>query len=268
MSLEFLHADRDIEEFVNYLYQNGFFISHRCGHMCDIELDRIAAIHELQHDLCTSWAGYFLGNSENKRLLMMDSCGPQSHPSKLGRQGRKAGLIGHTDKDNTSEKELMRLLRNYFRRNYTFRRYNGTTRMSCHFGPHYMQMEADFFADTRVSDLCCGYLCLVCRADQAEFEQERVSAALSRLDIQNIQLSVRPYGKGPGLVYFHIPFLYYAPSFSVEVYSSVLSVLSFNGQIRYGSSNHSYFFHNNRSPDTLTEHSEENSIKVLLQRQW
>lgn len=144
MRLEFLQSDGDIEEFVSYLYELGYSISQSCRQMRGMVLDRMTAIHELQYDLHTSSSSYYLGDAANNRILVMDSCGPQSHPSKLGRQGRLAGVIGHIDKESASEKELMRLLRNYFRRNNKFLRYNGAARMSCHFGPHYLQMEAVF----------------------------------------------------------------------------------------------------------------------------
>lgn len=268
LRLEFLQSDGDIVEFVNYLYEQGLSISQRCKQMCDVELDRITAIHKLQHDLYTSWGTYFIGDEANKRLLMLDSCGPQSHPSKLGRQGRLAGVIGHVDKDNAIEKELMRLLRNYFRRNYKFLRYNGVARMSCYFGPHYLRMEADFFDDPRAEDLCGGYLCLICCSDRVEFEKERAANALNRLDVQNVQISVRPYWNNPGQMQLHIPFLYYAPSFSVEEYSSVFSELSFNGRIRFGSSNINFSFRNNLSPNALTDQTAANCIDLLLQRPW
>lgn len=268
MGLEFLQTDDDIEEFVSHLYDQGLLLSYRRKAMQHILLDRDAAIHALQYDLYTKGSGYYLSDAGNSPLLILDSCEEQSHPSKLGRQGRMAGLICHIDKNNPKEKELMRQLRNYFRRNYKFLRYNGETRMSCHFGPHYQQMEADFFADPRAEDLCVGYLCLICHPEQAEMEKERAADALKRLDIQNVQISMRPYWCNPSLIQLHIPFLYYTPSFSVESYSSVFSELSFNGEIRFSSSNFRFSFQNVASPDALVEQEKTNYVKVLLQRPW
>lgn len=268
MGLEFLQSDGDIEEFVNYLYEHGFSISHRCRQMQDIVLNRVTAVHELQHDLHTIGNTYYLGDAANNRLLMLDSCGPQSHPSKLGRQGRLAGVIGHINKDNALEKELMRLLQNYFRRNYKFLRYNGAARMSCHFGPHYLQMEVDYFDDPRAEDLCVGYLCLICCSGRVETEKERAANALERLDVQDAQIAVHPYWRNPALVQLHIPFLYYVPSFSVEAYSSVISELSCGGVIRFSSGNNFFSFQNNLSPDALTNQAEANCIDLLLQRPW
>lgn len=268
MRLEFLQTDGDVEEFVNYLYEQGFSISHGCRQTRGIVLDRITAIHELQYDLHTGFSSYYVGDMANAQLLAMNSCCPQSHPSKLGRQGRLAGVIGHVNKDDFREKELMRLLRNYFRRNYKFQRYNGDARMSCYVGPHYLQMESKFFDDSRAEYLCTGYLSLICCSGRAEVEKERVANALKRVDVQDVQISVHPYWGDPALVRLHIPFLYYAPAFSVEVYSSVFSELSFDGRIRFGTGSFIYRFQNNLSPDALTDQSEANCIDLLLQRPW
>lgn len=268
MRLEFLQADGDIEEFVNYLYDHGFSISYRCGQMRDMVLDRMTAIHSLQHDLYTIWGAYYLGDAVNRRLLMMDSCGPQSHPSKLGREGRISGRIVHVDKDNALGKELMRILRNYFRRNYKFLRYNGALRMSCHFGPHYLHMEADFFDNPRAEDLCVGYLCLLCCVDRVEIEKERTVNVLAQLDAQNVQIFEHPYWINPEVVQLHIPFLYYAPSFFVELFSSAISKLSYDGQVRFRSDNQTFSFQNTLAPEALINQAEANCIEVLLQRPW
>lgn len=268
MGLEFLQSDCDIEEFINHLYDHGFSISHRCRQMRGIALDRTTAINELQYDLHTSSSSYYIGDVANTPILKLDSCGPQAHPSKLGRQGRVAGVIGHIDKNSAIEKELIRMLRNYFKRNYKYMRYNGEARMSCHFGPQYLQMEARFIDDPRTEDLCSGFLHLICYADRAEFERKRLTNAINRLDVQDVQISVRSYWFNSALVQLYVPFLYYVPSFSPDAYSSVLSEISFDKQIRYGSGRFIHTFRNNFSPDAMTEQLEANCIYMLLQRPW
>lgn len=268
MGLEFLHSDGDIEEFVTYLYEQGYVLSHACRQMQGIVMDRVTAIYELQHDLHRGFGVYHIGDGENNRILAMTSCNAQSHPSKLGRQGRSAGVIGHIDKENEREKELMRQLRNYFRRNYKFQRYNGAARMSCHFGPHYQQMEAEFFADPRAEDLCTGQLCLVCPAGREEIERERAIHGLKQLDIQNIRVTLRPYWPNPALMQLDIPFAYYAPSFSEDAYASVFSELSWDGKIRFGTGGNCCFFRNRLTPEDLTDRAEANCIDLLLQRPW
>ena len=145
MALEFLQTDGDIVEFLSFLYERNFRISYRLPRKAHIELDQSAAVRVLLHDLHTIWSCYYIGDENRREILMLDSCGPQAHPRNLGWPGRSAGRIGHIDKNDPVEKELLRLIQNYFRRNYKFLRYNGEARMSCHFGPHYLTMEEEYF---------------------------------------------------------------------------------------------------------------------------
>ncbi len=268
MRLEFLQADEDIGEFVAYLYEQGYALAHACRQMRGVAMDPMTAAYELRHNLHRGFESYYIVDSAGTRILAMTSCCAQSHPSKLGRQGRSAGVIGHIDKENEREKELMRQLRSYFRRNYKFQRYNGGARMSCHFGPHYQKMEGAFFADPRSEDLCNGQLCLVCPAGREGIERERAIHALNQLDIQNIQVTLRPYWPNPALAQLDISFLYHAPSFSEGSYTSVFSALSYDGKIRFGTGGNCCFFRNRRTPDDLTDRAEANCIDLLLQRPW
>ena len=118
MALEFLQTDGDIVEFLSFLYERNFRISYRLPRKAHIELDQSAAVRVLLHDLHTIWSCYYIGDENRREILMLDSCGPQAHPRNLGWPGRSAGRIGHIDKNDPTEKELMRLIRNYFRRNY------------------------------------------------------------------------------------------------------------------------------------------------------
>lgn len=268
MRLEFLQADEDIGEFVAYLYEQGYALTHGCRQMRDVVMDPVTAVYELRYDLHRGGGVYYIVDAAGTRILAMDSCCAQSHPSKLGRQGRSAGVIGHIDKENEREKELMRQLRSYFRKHYKFLRYNGGARMSCHFGPHYQQMEAAFFADPRTEGLCTGHLCLVCPAGRAELEQERAVDALNQLDTQNIRVTLRPYWPNPILAQLDIPFEYFAPSFSEKAYSAVFSPLSYDGKIRFGTGGNTCFFRNRLTPDNLANQAEANCIDLLLQKPW
>lgn len=268
MRLKFLQADEDIGEFVAYLYEQGYALTHGCRKMRDIVMDPVTAVYELRHDLHRGFGVYYIVDAAGTRILAMVSCCAQSHPSKLGRQGRSAGVIGHIDKENEREKELMRQLRSYFRKHYKFLRYNGGARMSCHFGPHYQQTEAAFFADPRTEDLCTGHLCLVCPAGRAELEQERAVHALNQLDTQNIRVTLRPYWPNPALAQLDIPFEYFAPSFSEKAYSAVFSPLSYDGKIRFGTGSNTCFFRNRLTPDNLADQAEANCIDLLLQKSW
>lgn len=267
MALEFLHSEADIREFIGFLYDNGYILTYRCGPKQNTHLDRDTAISVFQHNLCTGWGTYLIGTPERPKLLGLDSCGPEAHPSRLGNWGRVAGRIAHYDKDDPDEKALMKLLRSYFRKHYKFQRYNGAARMSCHFGPHYQTTEAAFFSDPRHADLCLGYLFLLCRPDRANVEMEQAAKVLGKLDIQDIRISSLPYWDNSQLSALHIPFLYYAPAFSETEYAAVLSELSAT-PLRFHSGNQAFGFLNARSPEDLLCQKDASYVSVLLQRPW
>lgn len=179
----------------------------------------------------------------------MDSCGPQSHPSKLGLQGRLAGVIGHIDKESASEKELMRLLRNYFRRNYKFLRYNGVARMSCHFGPHYLQMEAVFCQPPIKGPVYRPSVSGLLRRSYRN-RKGKCHPCIIPIECPECTGSAHPYFCNPAIVQLDIPFLYHAPSFSVEEYSSVFLELSYDGRIRFHSGNQIYSLRNDLTGST------------------
>lgn len=265
MALEFLQAEDDIREFVGYLYDQGYTLTYRCGPKRDTPLDRDTAVSKLRHDLCMGWATYLIGTPERPKILGLDSCGPEAHPSLLGNWGRFAGRIGHYDKDDPAEKALMKLLRSYFRRNYSFQRYNGAARMSCHFGPHYQTMEAAYFADPRHGSLCVGYLYRLCRPELASQEMERAAAVLNKLDTQEVRITAMPYWDDPRFSVLHVPFLYHAPAFSEAEYSALLSELS-DAPLRFHSANRTFAFQNARSPEELLQQKDTCFVYVLLQR--
>lgn len=74
MRLEFLHADEDIMEFVTYLYEQGYALTHGCGQMRDVVMDRITAVYELRHDLHRGFGVYYIVDAAGTRILAMDSC--------------------------------------------------------------------------------------------------------------------------------------------------------------------------------------------------
>lgn len=223
MALEFLQADGDIPEFVDYLYERGYALAHRCGPRRGIVLCRQDAIYALQDDLHTAWGTYVIGTPSRQQLLYLDSCGPQAHPSQLGRQGRFAGRIAFSAEKDPEAQQLMRLLRNYFRRTCAFQRYNGEARMSCHFGPHYQKEEAAFFADPRAEALCTGFLQVFYSPGQED--AEAAARLLDRPEICNARISVRPYWADHSLVQLHVPFLYDAERLDLAVGAALLAKL-------------------------------------------
>lgn len=267
MALEFLHAEADILEFIEFLYDQGYLLTYRCGPKRDTPLDRDTAVNKLRHDLCRCGAAYLIGTPERPAILGLDSCGPDGHPSLLGNWGRTAGRICHYDKDDPEEQALMKLLRSYFRKNYKFQRYNGAARMSCHFGPHYQAMEARFFADPRHNELNMGYLFLLCRPEQATQKAKQIAEVLENLDLHDVQITVLPYWNDSSLTSIHTPFLYDTPSFSEMGYTAVLSELC-PGPLQFHSANRSFVFSNARSPEALLQQKDASFLYVFLQRPW
>lgn len=265
MALEFLHAEADIPEFVDLLYGKGYLLTYRCGPKQNAPLDRDTAVSKLRYDLCRCSAAYLIGTPERPKILGFDSCGPDGHPSLLGNWGRIAGRIAHYDRTDPDESVLMKLLQNYFRKNYKFQRYNGAARMSCHFGPHYQAMETAFFADPRHARLNAGYLLLVCRPGRAGPEAKRAVEVLKKLDVQDVQITALPYWDAPDLTALHIPFLYHTPSFSETEYAAALSELS-SAPLRFHTANRILGFQNARVPEDLPRQEDAAFVYLLLQR--
>lgn len=267
MALEFLHADGDITEFVELLYEKGYELARRSGPLRDRSLSREDAVYAMQEDLHTAWGTYVICDPARRRLLYLDSCGPQAHPSKLGRQGRLAGRIAVAGEKDPASDALLRLIRNFFRRTYAFRRYNGAARMSCHFGPHYQKMETDFFADPRAESLCTGFLQLLCPAGEAEHAAELAAGLLDRPGIGHIQVSVRPDWADHGLEQVHIPFLYDSNGFERDVYVQIAARLC--GSPVCVSSDHLTVRITNRLPAlALPAGGQARCVRLLLARPW
>lgn len=269
MTLEFLQSEEDIREFVGYVYDRGYLLTRRCGPKQGTPLDRDAAISMLAHNLYMGWGTYLIGTAERPKILSLDSCGPEAHPSRLGNWGRIAGRIAHYDRDDPEEKALMKLLRSYFRKHCKFQRYNGAARMSCHFGPHYLELEAAYFADPRHDGLCLGYLFLLCRPGQADQKIRQVAAVLGTLDIQDVRITALPYWDDPRLSALHVPFLYHAPAFSETEYAAVLSALSDGEQpMRFYSGGAIRGFRNIRTAKEPLCPEDAVYVDVRLQRPW
>lgn len=267
MALEFLHADGDIPEFVDFLYEKGYALFHRCGTRRGLVLNRQEAVYAMQDDLHTSWGTYTIGSPSRRQILDLDFCGPQAHPSKLGRQGRLAGRISVPGEKDAESELLMRLLRNYFRRTYTFQRYNGAARMSCHFGPHYQKMEADFFADPRMESLCTGFLRMLCHPGQEDGDM--AARLLDRPEVRNAQISVRPYWADHGLVELYAPFLYDTTEFDCRAYADMAARLAGPGSdVRIYRENLYIQISNRISAEALRCDTRTKGVELLMARPW
>lgn len=268
MALEFLHAEGDIPEFVDFLYEKGYALSHRCGPRRGLNLSRQDAVYAMQDDLHTSWGTYVISGPRGNPVLHLDSCGPQAHPSKLGRQGRFAGRIAWPGEKTPESEQMMRLIRNYFRRNYTYQRYNGDVRMSCHFGPAYQKTEAEFFACPGANRLCTGFLQIICPAEQADGEARAAAGLLDRPDVRDVRISVRRYWADHAWMQVRIPFLYDTEDFNCDGYVDLVARLCGSASAVRTQADHLFISVTNRIPVVPGDDGQAKYVALLLARPW
>lgn len=180
MRLEFLQAKGDIVEFIDFLYDQGYYLSQSCGKMSGIILDRQSAKDAQISDLVIYSAVYWIGRGSEPKLLEIIGCNRQSHPRCVGRMGRSAGVIGicHGGEPIPASVELYNSIKKFFKRNYTFQRYNGNARTSCYFGPFYKAAEEIYLQNPEPAHICPGLVRLVCTQDSVEIVQERLQSTL------------------------------------------------------------------------------------------
>ena len=141
--------------------------------------------------------------------------------------------------------------------------------MSCHFGPCYLKMEADFFADPQAESLCTGFLQLLCWPDRIDKEAEMAARLLEHPDIRNVQISLRPYWAEHGLWEVHIPFLYNTERFDMRIYNNLVSQFAGTGDsVRTRTANLLIHISNNVSVQSLLDDSQAKSVDLLLERPW
>lgn len=116
MTIEVLQAEKDIDDFVHFLYESGYNLSHRDGSMRNIVLTQSEAINSLMFDLYMSGGTYYIGDSFCSNLIGFDSCGMQSHPSKVETQGRFAGKIAIVPAAKEQATPLFNRIRRYIKK--------------------------------------------------------------------------------------------------------------------------------------------------------
>lgn len=87
MRLEFLQADEDIVEFVAYLYEQGYALTHGCGQMRDVVMDRITAVYELRHDLHRGVGSTILWTLPEPGFWLWIPAAPSPTPASWGGRG-------------------------------------------------------------------------------------------------------------------------------------------------------------------------------------
>lgn len=166
MKIEFLQVDEDIDEFVDFLYDSGFFISRSTGIRKEIAMDSQTAKEVLRIDLLVNSRNYYIGAGMNIVLMELVSCGPNSHPRFTNRRGRETGML--CSNDDICDIQFSDSIKKYFRRKYKRERYHDTAKFRCWFGPNYQRLNSTYLQVPESNNICHGYVRLTCAQEFAE----------------------------------------------------------------------------------------------------
>ena len=172
MRLEFLQAEEDIRAFLNFLYGEDAFLV-RQGQALSEE----RAFDGLNLDLYLTGGVYDICR-DGERLLSMNSCSRDSHPRKLGKKGRQAGMISEISSSENAT-ILIRQIKKYFLKHYTRAHYNGVARMVCYFGEHYAKLDADYQNHPEKDNICPGLIRILFEDDLFEEIRSTVTKTLA-----------------------------------------------------------------------------------------
>lgn len=211
MTIEVLQAGKDIDDFVHFLYESGYNLSHRDGSMRNIVLTQSEAINSLMFDLHMSGGTYYIGDSFCQNLIGFDSCGMQSHPSKVETQGRFAGKIAIVPAAKEQATPLFNRIRRYIKKNYVFKQYNHCANMCCFFAPGYIELEEKLHRANLPKTICRGFLHLRCNEVNKKYFDEKVNQALascSGIFLEQNGRTWRTYWANNNFIEISIPFQY------------------------------------------------------------
>ncbi len=209
MALEILQAEGDIREFVQFLYESGYSLSHRYGPMKNIVLSPDDAVDSLGYDLYMAFDTYDIGGEGCSSLLGFTSCGMGSHPSKVYTQGRCAGVIVIDSTDKERAAPVFKRIKQYIRKHYVYQQYNPGVKMFCYFGPHYMEFEDEWSKVKIPPTVCLGSMHVVCNDISKNLYQKRISETLDNragIYLNQPDMNWKPYWANKKLWAVSIPF--------------------------------------------------------------
>lgn len=181
MALEFVYSMEDIPNFVGYLYDNHYYLSRGAGLYKGKILSEIDANSALSSDLLFSGTKmYWVGNKKKSRIMQFSSCGKESHPRYLGKQGRSVGLFSQSGEieDKSEALVLQKSVRAYFRKNGSFRPYNEIARMSCFFLRNYIELDERYALKPLPNNICHGAIRILCIKSQTEYYTNKINDVL------------------------------------------------------------------------------------------
>lgn len=218
-SIEFLHTEEDIPEFVSFLYMNDCYIWHRNSTKCQNVLLQEQAVCALTSDLFSPFGTYYIGRSENRQLLLLDSCGRQAHPRNLGKRGRYAGRIVCSEQTDLAAISLFKLIKSYFCKCYHYQRYNGAAKMRCYFAPHYMRLDEEYASAPDVVGICAGYLRVICMPSHKEYISNLTANVFGKYPaITVVSTKWHSYWEDGELLELQVALQYRSDNFSFEMF--------------------------------------------------
>ena len=226
MAIEVLQAELDIHEFVRFIYDNGYFLSHRDGDKKNVVLSQNDAISSLIFDLNMSGGTYNIGNNTCYNLVGFDSCGMQSHPSKEHSQGRFAGKLAIISPDKEQATSIFKNIRKYIRKSYVYKQYNNHANMCCYFAPHYLELEKALQQTESLQNTSRGFLHIRCNELSKPLFQAKISNTLDKhnwIHYNRNNLCWKPYWANKELFEMSIPFHYDVLCFEKEACIQIAS---------------------------------------------
>jgi hypothetical protein len=271
MAIEFLYSKEDVPSFVENLYSQHYYLAREVKPRQDLILTQVDATAMLITDLFFPGSRrYWIGDSAHSHILQMDSCGKQSHPAYVGKQGRIAGLLSlyFQPEHKESAQDIHKIVKTYLRKHGTYRNYNPGVRMSCYFLPSYAQLDDAYRNEPHPSHICPGGLQILCLKDQTEVFLDKVhSLSDFHPSIQCKAQYVSDYGEDHSSANICLDFLCDRSCFAFG---------DFQKMIRWISGNQKAVVHNQKlrmiaesAPDrSMIIHPMDIKIKVYIDNPW
>lgn len=184
MTIKFLQAEQDIDQFVSYLYNLGYSLARSGGALKGVLLEFQRAKALLLSDLVCTMSGscYWIIAESKNIVLEMVSCGRRSHPRCTDRMCRYPGLIAHCHGWQITESAeiLMKELYLFFKKNYIKRNCQSKVKEYGFWGAHYQLIDEAYTQNPEPTYLCPGYIRVVDETEHTETVLARVRDVLSQ----------------------------------------------------------------------------------------
>lgn len=220
MNISFFQSQEDVEDFLDYIYAQGLFLSRQSGKTKGIPIDQQSAREAVTADLAMSHFGiYNIGNQEDNALLTLECCGYQSHPRYASRSGRCPGtlVLDDTYRGKLNAEVLFRAIRKYFKEKYAFRSIHNNQRFKCYWGPAYQQMDTKYAANPEPNSMCHGYVCVKCSPATLQKVYDEIQCVLeTHHELKDVTIAQDRWSREFPLVDVYASFLFDRSVLNIE----------------------------------------------------